>query len=302
MRTTSKHQHKAVKMLAILLAWMALSVGMVSSQTFGWVRQFPGSGADYANASTLDGGHNHVVVGMFNGTIDVDPGPGATLLTSTGQDNSFVLKISEQGNMIWGLQLSGNLGVMARRVAVTSAGEVVVAGELTGSGDFDPGPGIFNLVSQGGTDVFIVKLDSAGNFLWARSFGSAGLISNEFCEGLVIDGNGDVLASGTFQSTVDFDPGPGNTTLTSMGDYDAYVMKLTSAGNFVWARRIGNFYRESCTNLELDPAGNILYAGTFEGTIDLNPWAGTACPLGASCSAPAVVSTPPASARLPPIT
>lgn len=76
-----------------------------------------------------------------------------------------------------------------------------------GIADFDPGPGIYNLTLS---TPFISKLDSNGNFLWAKSFYGA---SQAYA--LEIDHSGNVVVAGTFGNTVDFDPGIGVYNLNS---------------------------------------------------------------------------------------
>ena len=63
-------------------------------------------------------------------------------------------------------------------IALDGSGNILTTGSFAyndsvgGSGDFDPGPGTFNLTSRGYEDIFISKLDPLGNFMWAKSFGN----------------------------------------------------------------------------------------------------------------------------------
>lgn len=72
----------------------------------------------------------------------------------------------------------------------------------------------------------------AQNYEWARSFGGA---SFEEARAICVDASGNVYTTGTIYATGDFEPGPGITTLTSMGSNDIYVQKMDASGNFVWA-------------------------------------------------------------------
>jgi hypothetical protein len=65
---------------------------------------------------------------------------------------------------VWAKQLGGS----ARRVHVDTSGNVFTAGSFAATGDFDPGAGTFNLTAAGSGDVFVSKLDVAGNFVWPR--------------------------------------------------------------------------------------------------------------------------------------
>src|SRR5690606_28763621 len=99
--------------------------------------------------------------------------------------------------------------------------------------DFDPGIGVFNLTSNGSSDVFIQKLDVSGNFLWAKSFGG-GPSSSAAAFSITIDNNGNIYTTGRFWATVDFDPGVGVYNLTSNGRHDIFIQKLDVNGDFLW--------------------------------------------------------------------
>ena len=94
------------------------------------------------------------------------------------------------------------------------AGNVYTTGWFGGTADFDPGAGTSNLTSVGSKDIFVSKLDSAGNFVYARQLG--GTQPGDFRNiPIAVDGSGNVYTTGPFTGTVDFDPGAGTSNLTS---------------------------------------------------------------------------------------
>ena len=112
-----------------------------------------------------------------------------------------------------------------------SAGAVYVTGAFSGKRDFDPGSGTCNLTSAGKTDAFVAKLSASGGFVWAKRIGGA---SYDKALSVALDNKGNVLLTGYFSSSVDFDPGSGTTKLSSVGDHDAFIAKLSGAGGFSW--------------------------------------------------------------------
>ncbi len=153
-----------------------------------------------------------------------------------------------------------------------ASGNIYITGYLSGTVDMDPGPGIYNLSQPAGnTGVYIAKLDAVGNFVWAKQF----TYGNVIIHAIAIDAAGNVYTTGFFQQTTDFDPGPGVYTLspTYFSGSNIFISKLDNNGNFVWAKQIGgngNYY-PSPEDIQIDPQGNVLVGGHFDGIIDFDP-------------------------------
>src|SRR5207302_2204211 len=136
---------------------------------------------------------------------------------------------------VWARHFGGSAQAQDRgqKIALDGAGNVYTTGWFQGTADFDPGPGMFNLTSPGGgAAIFVAKLDSSGNFTWARA-----MCGNDDAVGygFAVDRAGNVYTTGNFHYAADFDPGPGTFTLTTSGTYDDFVSKLDSNGTFAWA-------------------------------------------------------------------
>jgi hypothetical protein len=206
---------------------------------------------------TVDGSGNVYTTGYFIGPTDFDPGPGVFQLTSAGSSETFVVKLDGAGNFIWARQLGGGSG---NSLAVDQSGNVFTTGIFFGAADFDPGPGVFNLDAAGGDDIFVSKLDGAGNFVWARQVGS---MKYEWAGGVALDASGSVYATGYFSDTVDFDPGPGMFPLSSAGDQDLFLSKLDDDGNFIWARSLGGSGEDRGLAVTVDVGGSVYATGYF---------------------------------------
>ena len=157
-------------------------------------------------------------------------------------------------------------------ISVDGSGNVYTTGYFGVTLDFDPGSGTVNLTPNGYRDVFIQKLDSSGNFVWAKSFGGTGFDSGN---SISIDGSGNVYTTGYFEGTVDFDSGSGTLNLTSNGNRDVFIQKLTSSGNLVWAKSFGGSSTDFATSISLDGSGNVYTAGSFRSIVDFDPDSGT---------------------------
>ncbi|MBK8683507.1 MAG: hypothetical protein IPN26_00210 [Bacteroidetes bacterium] len=121
---------------------------------------------------TTDGGGDIYVVGRFQRTIDFDPGPGVDSLNSSGSSGAFVVKLDASGNYIWGKTLLHN-DMYMYTVKTDLNNHVIVCGNFESTVDFDPGAGVFNLTASGTNQLFVLKLDTGGDFLWANTWAYA---------------------------------------------------------------------------------------------------------------------------------
>jgi hypothetical protein len=264
---------KLKTILYVTFALMLITqISLVKAQDFVWARQAGGISNDVGYGIAVDNSGNVHTIGYFQGTVDFDPGPATFNLTSFGQYDIFIKKLDASGNLIWAKQLGGTGYDLGLSIAIDNLGNVYTTGYFSNTVDFDPGAGTFNLTSTGGIDVFISKLDSSGNFIWAKHIEGT---ENKMGYSLAIDNSGNVYTAGYFQGTVIVDPSIGNVNLTSAGGADIFICKFNSSGNFEWVKQIGGTDNDFGFSLALDVSGNIYTAGVFEGTVDFDPSVGT---------------------------
>lgn len=161
----------------------------------------------------------------------------------------------------------------SRALYTDTSGNVYNFGEFSGTVDFDPSEKVHNLKSKGGDDIFILKLDNQGNFLWARSIGGFG---TERAISITVDASENVYMTGTFKYTVDFDPGATSFKLTSVGTSDIFILKLSERGDFKWAKSNSGeannqFQQGQGFHITIDAVGDLCLVGHFSGTVDFDP-------------------------------
>ncbi len=249
---------------------------------FVWAKSFGNVVDDFGLGLALDASGNPLIIGKLQGGADVDPGPGTVTLTGYGGDDVVIVKLNASGNFLWGRNMGGAGMDQGYAITTDASGNVYSTGLFSGTADFDPGAGTFNLVAQATyTEVFVSKLDVNGNFVWAKRFGgpATGGLLETWGRSIALDGAGNVYTTGDFTETMDFDPGSGTFNLTSAapsGRADIFVSKLDNGGNFVWAYRIGGSQNEQGHALAVDGNGDVYSTGYFLATSDFNPGTCTA--------------------------
>jgi len=234
-----------------------------------WAKSIGGIEDEYGGIVTTDNSGNVYISGTFQETVDFDPGTDVFNLTSGGELDMFILKLNPDGNFIWAKSMSGVDGGYVFHIAVDSLGLIYLTGNFEGICDFDPGPNMRNLLSQGLSDIFVQKLDPDGNLIYAKQFGSNG---SDFGTTVSTIGDGNVYVSGAFNGTVDFNPGADTLNLHATGVSDAFILKLDEMGNFIWVKQLNTNYwlYESCY-IVTDEYGHVYAYGIFNDIMDANP-------------------------------
>ena len=248
-----------------------------------WAKQFggPGDTGPQATMVEIDAESNVIVAGLFNNTCDFDPGPGVLNLTSSAHFQAFLVKLNNDGGLIWAKQLGNGPEIYSGCTIIDLkcdlGGNIVATGFFSRTCDFDPGTGVYNVTSSAGgqADAFIYKLDKNCNFIWVRTFIQHGT-NNHFIQptGIDIDGMNNIITTGIFIGDYDFDPGPGDKTVYA-NPWEYYISKLDAQGNYLWSHTLGNNGYDQGNDVVVDADNNIYSVGNFSNTVDFDPGPGT---------------------------
>lgn len=262
-----------MKILITVLTIAILNI-KVFSQNFQWARSIGGKGEDKGLAVAIDANKNVYSIGIFSDTVDFDPGLGNCKLTANGKMDIFISKINAAGNFVWAKSIGGHLSEFATSIAIDVSGNIYLTGYYQDTVDFDPGKGIFNQISNGNNDIFILKLNPDGNFVWAKTIGGK---DDDQGQSIIVDSRAKIFVAGFFSDIADFNTGKGTLNLTAPGflkSDDAFILKLDSAGNFISAKNFGGESDDRIFSINIDNSGNIYTTGEFWGIADFDPDAG----------------------------
>lgn len=245
-----------------------------------WVKIASGSRSVSATASHINALGENYVTGIFEGTVDFDPGVDTLNLTSgspTSRD-VFIQKFDIAGNLIWAKSFGGTHIDESTDICTDSAGNIYITGYYYQTSDFDPGPNVFNMTANGSVDAFVVKLDANGDFLLAFSIGGTGGGWAEKGTGIRVDAQNNMYITGNFSGTIDLDLGLGQ-AIYSTSRLDMYILKMDANLNYIWSKVMEGSGLDYAQCLELDAFGNIYLAGhfgaIFNGTVDFDPSSST---------------------------
>jgi len=253
-----------------------------SDGTFRSVAQFGGLGDDVGNAIALRSDGDVMVAGTFSGTAVFGSTLAPQLLESFGGVDFFLARLAPTLGLEWAIHGggAGNDAISTGGIAIASNGVTYVAGTFTGTASVGPGAGSQLLVSHGDADVFIADYDENGTWAsFARTFGGTG---TESVASFARDASGNLFLGGSFQGSVDFDPGAGTHVVNSLSASpaaDAYVLSLTPAGDLRWVNPLGaaiagDGFVAIANGLSLAGDGTIWAVGRFFGLVDFDPGAG----------------------------
>jgi uncharacterized protein (TIGR02145 family) len=243
-----------------------------SNGNFIWAKMMPNADGWYLS---IDGQGNIYTSGFFYNTVDFDPGASTYNISGGGIATLYIQKLTINGDFVWAKSVKVD-GLTPHNMAYTcdALGNSYLTGAYYGTKDFDPGVGVFNMSSSGTSsdgNVFVLKLDNTGLFVWAKSF-----YSNSACTGtgIDVDNQGNVLISGSFSNVTDFNPGSSSFSLGSPINTAVFLTKLNANGQFVWAKTIcdansGSY--EAGFSVEINMNDEIYVLGKSYGTVDFDP-------------------------------
>jgi len=219
---------KSDKLVIVFVLVLFSQIGLYAQGTeWLWAERAGGTGTSSAFSITTDSEENSYITGWFTGVMSF----GDTVLESGGVFDIFVAKMDSNGEWLWAKRAGGTYEASGNAITLDSHGNVYVTGQYGGVGDF----GDFELTAVGGTEIFVAKLDSDGNWLWASRAGDYGTIMGY---GITVDGNEDIIVIGEIYGSADF----GNYTVQGYFSWgrDVVIAKIDNQGEWLWAKRSGD--------------------------------------------------------------
>ena len=239
--------------------------------TFAWVTAF-------RNNTPNSGGVSGQDIAVVNGNVYVtgeyftnSPTFGSTTITlsAAGYSDGYVTMLdAAAGGVQWAKRIGGDF---------RDADSAAIAVDATGNAYVTYTLGVIEANVNANWDVRVEKFNSAGDSQWSKQVGGSSI---DECGGIAVDGLGNVVVTGNFRDSGDFDPGTGIYKLsTGLGSVAAFVLKLKQTdGSFVWADAFSSSGRfgggSHAFDVAIDSVNNIYVTGNFGGSVDFDPGKG----------------------------
>lgn len=276
-----------------------LTIQMVSqglfAQNFDWAKAYGGASDESLVSIQADSDGNVVLLGEFTSTMDADPSTDSLPLSTTTGWGVFISKLDSDGNLLWSKQI-GNEDeyVKASALSIDANGNIYISGEFHDTVDFDPGAGVFDLISNseflpGGapgpppeilTDLYIIRLSSLGELVWAKQIDGAS-DRNRIYASLISD-DGWLYLTGTVRDSISFDSGSLPYQIADSSHDEGFTVKYDLNGTLIWSKILHGLvlppvydYGINPYDIQTDSIGNIYLAGEWYGTSDFDPNADT---------------------------
>ncbi len=217
------------------------------------------------NDSVIDDLGNLVVIGFFNGSIDMDPSPDVNLLTAAPvapfdhpflRTSSFIAKYSPNGRLIWARKLGddGNI-VRALHLNTDAENNIVVSGHYKYIVDFDLGENQELMDALSTLGNFVVSYDQDAGFNWVNQINSGSGYVEIMDVG--IKNNGNPVVSGQFNGQIVFQRPIGEVVLTT-GPANSFFGELNLSGEWLNARHVASTDNLKVNSMVLDSDDNVV--------------------------------------------
>ena len=203
--------------------------------------------------------------GTFNGQLDL----GGDTFQSIGTPDMYLTRYTSSGSLEWARHagkgiVDGNGAVFPSTIASDVNGNVYVVGTFKGKVEL----GGQSFESKSTQDVFLLKYSETGSFLWASQSSGINEVDQLRAGGVAVDTVGNVYVLGEFKGSIDFG---GETALASeFGTTDLFLARFNVNGTPDWVKQIGGYTEDLAGGVALDPQGQPVITGTFQGSTKLD--------------------------------
>jgi hypothetical protein len=235
-----------------------------------WAKRFGGTSEDVGIGITLDKTGNIIISGRFKQTMPM----GTYNISSNGGFDVFIAKLDNNGNTLWAKSFGGpnsSEWETGNDITTDTLNNIYVTGHFYSNTTL--APGIVIAANGAKPDMFVLKMDASGNYLWAKKGGSStgGYDIDEGVSIKISHDQNSVIIGGTFQGAK-FIYGTDTIINYNSASSDSYLISLNpNDGSKQFIRGIRGAAYTNIKDLDVDLSGNIYVTGYCEAAIFVEP-------------------------------
>lgn len=268
----SMKKDKMIRFKIFILFLVVPFIGFSQVPTYSWGGQIGGSGFDSSENLSIDIFGNVIVTGFYQSTVDFNFDPLITTTLTTAENAiAYIAKYDPSGNLQWVKDIQGNdpdLSAFITASITDASGNIYLTGYYLGTIDLNPNPAIEEPhTSNGDSDIFILKLDVNGAFVWGGSIGGT---QGDRANAIAIDDQDNIYLTGFFEETIDFDITDEVMNLTGTIFGSIFALKLDENANLLWGTSFAGGSDQG-TSIVVDDTYNVYVTGHISGSTDFDP-------------------------------
>ncbi|MBD3637184.1 MAG: T9SS type A sorting domain-containing protein, partial [Crocinitomicaceae bacterium] len=227
------------------------------------------TGYTWGTTVCTDENNNIYTVAKFKDSLILVSQQNTDTVISNNAFSTIIQKYNPNGSLLWTKSIISTSQVICNSMDIDIFGDLIFCGTYFGSTDFDPSINEA-IESANYSEIFVLKLTSSGEFVWVRTMKNISGFVDGRANSVVIDDNSDIVLTGEFSGTVDFDPGTSSELKTSMSSTDIFIQKLNSQGDLIWVKILSGDSADDGNAITTD-GSNYWITGRFHGTVDFDP-------------------------------
>ena len=271
MKKKTRPMNNMFRIFVLILLSTFLSQRILFSQELAWIKTI-GSNSDITTTlNEVDSNGSVYTYGSFQGNFDVNPNSDDVYLSSNGDSDAYIYKLSPSGDFLWAKSFGSTELDSALSIQIDTSDNIYITGYYTGTVSFD---GMTVSSNTNSTDIFVCKIDSLGNVLWVQSIGGSG---TDFGFSLAVDAIGNSYILNSFDLPITLTLNSGSVTFDPQSFNDLLITKIDSNGNIQWAKHLEASFISTPKSIALDNQENLIICGaisdddTVIGQIDVDP-------------------------------
>lgn len=229
-----------------------------------WAYSYSTNNNQLPRMATDSSGNCYVAMHLTD-SIDLDLSDQEHFIYAENPRDLVLAKYDANQQLLWSKKWNseGSYSFVIKSLKLSNEGDIYLAGLFRDTLDADPDSETVELISTSTRSSFIIKLDSLGDFKWARKIKAPNYYDDDLIGIEPIPSHG-LMIYGQFVGSIDIDPGPDTHEITADDDEDVFILQLDNEGNFQWVKTIKGEYEQTIDGIAVAENGDLFITGTFE--------------------------------------